>query len=140
YRFVDAIVGGVIPGKFIPAVDKGIQEAAQRGIVAGFQVVDFEAECFFGSYHTVDSSEVAFKVAGSMAFKDAAEHAGPVLLEPVMQLEVTAPEEFLGDVIGDLNQRRGRILGIEPGGRNQLIRALVPQSELYRYATTLRSL
>lgn len=140
YRFVDAIVGGVIPGKFIPAVDKGIQEAAQRGIIAGFPVVDFEAECFFGSYHTVDSSEVAFKVAGSMAFKDAAEHAGPVLLEPVMQLEVTTPEEFLGDVIGDLNQRRGRILGIEPGGRNQLVRALVPQSELYRYATTLRSL
>jgi elongation factor G len=140
YRFVDGIVGGVIPGKFIPAVDKGIQEAAQRGIIAGFQVVDFEAECFFGSYHTVDSSEVAFKVAGSMAFKDAAEQASPVLLEPVMQLEVHAPDEFLGDVIGDLNQRRGRILGIEPGGRNQLVRALVPQSELYRYATTLRSL
>lgn len=140
YRFVDAIVGGVIPGKFIPAVDKGIQESAQRGIVAGFPVVDFEAECFFGSYHSVDSSEVAFKVAGSMAFRDAAEQAGPALLEPVMQLEVHTPEEFLGDVIGDLNQRRGRILGIEPAGQTQLVRALVPQSELYRYATTLRSL
>ncbi len=140
YRFVDAIVGGVIPGKFVPAVDKGIQEAAQRGIIAGYPVVDFEAECFFGSYHSVDSSEVAFKVAGSMAFRDAAERAGAVLLEPVMQVEVNTPEEYLGDVIGDLNQRRGRIQGIEPAGRTQLIRALVPQSELYRYATTLRSL
>ena len=140
YRFVDAIVGGVIPGKFIPAVDKGIQEAAERGVVAGYPMVDFEAECFFGSYHSVDSSEVAFKVAGSMAFRDAAERAGPVLLEPVMQVEVDTPEEYLGDVIGDLNQRRGRIQGIEPGGRTQRGRALVPQSELYRYATTLRSL
>ncbi len=140
YNFVDAIVGGVIPGKFIPAVDKGIQEAAQRGVIAGFPMVDFEAECFFGSYHAVDSSEVAFKIAGSMAFQEAAGKADPVILEPVLHVEVFTPEEFLGDVIGDLNQRRGRILGIEPSGPNQKIIALVPQAELFRYATSLRSL
>src|SRR5690606_6118707 len=140
YNFVDAIVGGVIPNKFIPAVDKGIQEAAQRGIVAGFPVVDFEAECYFGSYHNVDSSEVAFKIAGSMAFQQAAANASPVVLEPVLEVEVRTPDEYLGDVIGDLNQRRGRILGIEPAGRLQAIKALVPQAEMYKYATTLRSL
>ncbi|HEX6923958.1 MAG TPA: elongation factor G [Longimicrobiaceae bacterium] len=140
YRFTDAIVGGVIPGKYIPAVDKGIQEAAERGILAGFPVVDFEAECFFGSYHTVDSSEIAFKIAGSLAFQDAAAKANPVILEPIMEVEVFTPEEFLGDVIGDLNQRRGRILGIEPAGRTQRVKALVPQAELYKYATSLRSL
>lgn len=140
YRFVDAIVGGVIPSKFIPAVDKGIQEAAQRGIIAGFPVVDFEAECFFGSYHTVDSSEIAFKIAGSLAFQEAAANANPVILEPVLEIEVTTPDEYMGDVIGDLNQRRGRILGIEPAGRMQRIRALVPQAEMYKYATSLRSL
>src|SRR5690606_11792406 len=140
YLFVDAIVGGVIPGKFIPAVDKGVQEAAERGVVAGFPVVDFEAECFFGSYHSVDSSEVACKIAGSLAFQEAAASADPVLLEPVLEVEVVTPDDFLGDVIGDLNQRRGRILGIEPAGRNQKVRAFVPQSELYKYATTLRSL
>jgi elongation factor G len=140
YRFVDAIVGGVIPGKFIPAVDKGIQEAAQRGILAGYPVVDFEAECFFGSYHSVDSSEMAFKIAGSLAFQKAAEQAGPVILEPIMEVEVLTPEEFMGDVIGDLNQRRGRILGMDTVGRNQCVRALVPQAELYKYSTTLRSL
>ncbi|HEX8360370.1 MAG TPA: elongation factor G [Longimicrobium sp.] len=140
YRFTDAVVGGVIPGKFIPAVDKGVQEAAVRGVIAGFPMVDFEAEVFFGSYHTVDSSEAAFKVAGSLAFQAAAERAQPVILEPVMQVEVITPEEFLGDVIGDLNQRRGQILGIEPAGRAQRLRALVPQAELYKYSTTLRSL
>jgi elongation factor G len=140
YRFVDAIVGGVIPGKFIPAVDKGVQEAAQRGVLAGFPLVDFQAECFFGSYHAVDSSEVAFKIAGSLAFQEAAGRADPVVLEPVHEVEVMTPEEYLGDVIGDLNQRRGRILGIEPEGRGQKVRAVVPQSEIYRYATTLRSL
>jgi elongation factor G len=140
YRFTDAIVGGVIPGKFVPAVDKGVQEAALKGVLAGFPLVDFEAECYFGSYHTVDSSEIAFKVAGSMAFQQAAEKAKPVILEPIMEVVVSTPDEFLGDVMGDLNQRRGRILGIESGGRSQRIRALVPQSELYKYATTLRSL
>ncbi|HEU0054558.1 MAG TPA: elongation factor G, partial [Longimicrobium sp.] len=140
YRFTDAIVGGVIPGKYIPAVDKGIQEAAARGVIAGFPVVDFEAECYFGSYHSVDSSEAAFKTAGSLAFQAAAEKAQPVILEPVMQVDVFTPDEFVGDVIGDLNQRRGQILGMEPAGRNQRVRALVPQSELYKYSTTLRSL
>ncbi len=140
YRFVDAIVGGVIPSKFIPAVDKGVQEAAERGVVAGFPMVDFEAECFDGSYHNVDSSEVAFKIAGSLAFQLAAAAADPVLLEPIVEVEVVTPDDFVGDVIGDLNQRRGRILGLEPAGRGQLVRALVPQAELYRYATTLRSL
>ncbi len=140
YRFTDAIVGGVIPGKFIPAVDKGVQEAAARGVLAGYPVVDFEAEVFFGSYHTVDSSEQAFKMAGSIAFQQAAEKAQPVILEPVMQVDVFTPDDFLGDVIGDLNQRRGQILGIEPVGRNQRVRALVPQSELYKYSTSLRSL
>lgn len=140
YKFTDAIVGGVIPGKFIPAVDKGVQEASARGVLAGYPVVDFEAEVFFGSYHTVDSSEQAFKMAGILAFNAAAEKAQPVILEPIMQVDVFTPDEFLGDVIGDLNQRRGQILGIEPAGRNQRVRALVPQSELYKYSTSLRSL
>jgi elongation factor G len=140
YRFTDAIVGGVIPGKYVPAVDKGIQEAAMRGVLAGFPVVDFEAECFFGSYHSVDSSEMAFKIAGSMAFQEAAEKANPVILEPIMKVEVFTPDEFVGDVIGDLNQRRGRILGMDSAGRNQKISALVPQAELYKYSTSLRSL
>ena len=140
YRFTDSIVGGVIPGKFVPAVDKGVQEAAARGVLAGYPVVDFEAEVYFGSYHSVDSSEQAFKMAGILAFNAAAEKANPVLLEPIMQVDVFTPEEFLGDVIGDLNQRRGQILGIEPAGRNQRVRALVPQAELYKYSTTLRSL
>jgi elongation factor G len=140
YRFTDSIVGGVIPGKFVPAVDKGIQEAAGRGVLAGYPVVDFEAEVFFGSYHSVDSSEQAFKTAGWLAFQAAAEKAQPVILEPVMQVDVFTPEEYLGDVIGDLNQRRGQIQGIEPSGRYQRVRALVPQAELYKYSTTLRSL
>jgi elongation factor G len=140
YLFVDAIVGGVIPNKFIPAVDKGIQEAAERGVLAGYPFVDFAAECYDGSYHPVDSSEVAFKMAGSLAFRDAVLRASPAILEPVMEVEVVTPDDYLGDVIGDLNQRRGRILGIEPAGRSQKIRALVPQAELYKYATSLRSI
>jgi elongation factor G len=140
YKFTDSIVGGVIPGKYIPAVDKGVQEAAARGFLAGFPVVDFEAEVYFGSYHSVDSSEQAFKMAGVLAFQAAAEKAQPVILEPVMEVEVFCPDEFVGDVIGDLNQRRGQILGMEPAGRSQRVRALVPQAELYKYSTTLRSL
>jgi elongation factor G len=140
YRFTDAIVGGVIPGKYIPAVDRGVQEAAQRGVLAGFPVVDFEAEVYFGSYHSVDSSEAAFKMAGILAFNAAAEKAQPAILEPVMEVDVFVPDDYVGDVIGDLNQRRGQILGMEPAGRNQRVRALVPQAELYKYSTTLRSL
>ena len=140
YEFVDSIKGGVIPSKFIPAVDEGIQEAAGRGVVAGYPVVDFQAEVFDGSHHSVDSSEQAFKVAGSKAFKKVARDAGPVLLEPVLEVEVTTPEEYMGDVIGDLNGRRGRVLGVEPKGHLQVVRAHVPQAEMYRYSATLRSL
>lgn len=140
YEFVDAIVGGVIPGKFVPAVDKGIQEAAARGVIAGFPVVDVKVELFDGSYHTVDSSEMAFKIAGSLAFQEAVKRASPYLLEPVMEVTVTVPEEYMGDVIGDLNSRRGRILGMERNGHKQVIRALVPRAELYRYSTALRAI
>lgn len=140
YNFIDAIVGGVIPGKFIPSVDKGIQDAARRGVLAGYPVVDFEAECYDGSYHSVDSSDIAFQVAGSLAFQKAAVSAEPVLLEPIVEVEVLTPDEYVGDVIGDLNQRRGKILGMEPDGKKTRVRALVPLAELYRYATALRSL
>jgi elongation factor G len=140
YRFVDAISGGVVPNKFIPSVDKGIQEASKRGVLAGYQVVDFEAELFFGSYHAVDSSDIAFQIAGSTAFQKAAEGAEPVLLEPITEVEVITPEAYMGDVIGDLNHRRGKILGMEQDGQKTKVRALVPQAELYKYATTLRSL
>ncbi|MGH7544984.1 MAG: elongation factor G, partial [Gemmatimonadota bacterium] len=140
YEFEDAIVGGSIPGKFVPSVGKGIQEAAQRGIVAGYPVVDFRAECYDGSYHSVDSSDIAFKIAGSLAFQNVAAQADPVLLEPIYEVTVSTPEETMGDVIGDLNQRRGRILGMEPDGRRQKVRALVPLAELHNYATALRSI
>jgi elongation factor G len=140
YRFVDAIVGGVIPGKFIPSVDKGVQEAARRGVLAGYPVVDFEAECYDGSYHTVDSSDIAFQVAGSLAFQKVVAAAEPVLLEPILEVEILTPDEYMGEVIGDLNQRRGKILGMEPVGKRTCVRALVPQAELYKYATALRSL
>jgi elongation factor G len=140
YRFTDAITGGVIPNKFIPSVDKGVQEASRRGILAGYPVVDFEAEVFFGSYHSVDSSDMAFQIAGSMAFQKAAESANPVLLEPIMEVEVATPDQYMGDVIGDLNHRRGKILGMEQEGQKTRVRALVPRAEMYKYATTLRSL
>ncbi|MGH7550138.1 MAG: elongation factor G [Gemmatimonadota bacterium] len=141
YEFVDQISGGVVPNKFIPAVDKGIQEAMSKGILAGYPVVDLCVELYDGSYHSVDSSEMAFKIAGSMAFQAAADRCDPVLLEPVMEIVVITPDEYLGDVIGDLNQRRGRVLGMEPGGTGkQKVVAHVPQAELYRYSTTLRSI
>jgi elongation factor G len=140
YTFTDAITGGVIPNKFIPSVDKGIQEAARRGVIAGYPVVDFEAECYFGSYHSVDSSDIAFQIAGSMAFQKAVNSASAVILEPIMEVEVVTPEQYMGDVIGDLNHRRGKILGMEQDGQKTRIKSLVPQAELYKYATTLRSL
>ncbi len=140
YRFKDAIVGGVIPGKFIPAVDKGIFEACKRGVLAGNPLVDFEAECYDGSYHAVDSSENAFKVAGSMAFQKAAMDAAPVILEPVMKLEVQTPSDYTGDVMGDITQRRGRVLGMDAQGDKTVVQAVVPQAELYRYASNLRSM
>jgi elongation factor G len=140
YKFTDSIVGGAIPGKFIPSVDKGVQEAAKRGILAGYPVVDFEAECFFGSYHSVDSSDIAFQMAGIQAFNKAAESAQPVLLEPLVEVDVVTPEAYMGDVMGDLNHRRGKILGMNQEGAKTHIRALVPLAELDMYATTLRSL
>ena len=140
YKFTNAIVGGVIPGKFIPSVDKGVQQAAARGILSGHPVVDFEAELYFGSYHAVDSSDMAFQMAGIQAFRNASEKADAVILEPIIQVEVATPDDFVGDIIGDLNHRRGKVLGMEPTGHKTVIRALVPEAELYKYATTLRSI
>ena len=140
YEFVNKIVGGVIPGKFVPAVNKGVQEALERGILAGYPVVDVAVECYDGSYHAVDSSEQAFKVAGSMAFQKVAREARPIILEPILDIEVRTPEEFMGEVIGDLNQRRGRIMGMNAEGHWQVVKAKVPQAEMYRYSTALRSL
>jgi elongation factor G len=140
FEFVDAIVGGVIPRTYIPAVEKGIIEACQKGVLAGFPCVDFKATLDDGSYHAVDSSEMAFKIAGSLAFKKACEQANPVLLEPIMKVQITAPDEFMGDIMGDLNGRRGRVLGMDSAGKNQVINAEVPMSEFLTYAPDLRSM
>jgi elongation factor G len=140
YEFVDRIVGGKIPKEYIPAVDAGIQEAMGSGILAGYPVVDVKVELVEGSYHEVDSSERAFKIAGSMAFKEAMKRAKPKLLEPVMAVEVTTPEEYLGDVMGNLNSRRGRIENMAPVGNAQVIKSSVPLSEMFGYATDLRSM
>lgn len=139
YEFIDKIVGGVIPKEYIPAVDKGIREAAKNGILAGYEMVDFKVKLYDGSYHDVDSSEMAFKIAGSMAFKEAARRATPVLLEPIMKVEVEVPDEYLGNVMGGLTSRRGIIQGSENRGGVQFIDALVPLSEMFGYATDLRS-
>ncbi|MCS7204668.1 MAG: elongation factor G [Leptospiraceae bacterium] len=139
YQFINSIVGGVIPKEYIPAVDKGIQEAMQSGVLAGYPVVDVIVELFDGSYHEVDSSELAFKVASSIAFKDACKKANPVLLEPIMDVEVVTPEEYMGDVVGDLNRRRGRILSMDQRGNARVIRSEVPLAEMFGYATDLRS-
>lgn len=139
YEFIDKITGGVIPKEYIPAVDQGIQGAMQSGILAGYNVVDVKVTLFDGSYHEVDSSELAFKIAGSMAFKEACQKAGPVLLEPIMKVVVTVPEEYMGDVMGDLNSRRGQILGMETRAGAAVINSNVPLSEMFGYATDLRS-
>mgnify|MGYP000907687693 CR=1 FL=1 len=139
YEFVNKIVGGVIPKEYIPAVDAGIRDAMNSGVVAGYPVIDVRATVFDGSYHEVDSSEMAFKIAGSIAFKEAMKKADPVLLEPIMRVDVQTPDEYLGDVIGDLNARRGRIDGMEPRGGGHNVRAFVPLSEMFGYATDLRS-
>lgn len=139
YEFVDGIVGGVVPSRFIPAVDKGIQETLTEGVIAGYPVVDVKATLYDGSFHTVDSSEMAFKIAASMGFKKAFTDARPVMLEPIYEVEVIVPDEFMGDVMGDLSSRRGRILGMDPRGNRQVVRAEVPLAELYKYSTTLRS-
>lgn len=140
YAFVDAIKGGVIPSKYLPSVDRGIQEAAERGIVAGYPVVDFTAECYDGSYHAVDSSDIAFKLAGSQAFRTVAEQCRPVLLEPVVEVAVVTPDEYVGDIMGDLTSRRGKVQGMEPEDGRTTVRAIVPEAELYKYAATLRSM
>ncbi|MDD2336030.1 MAG: elongation factor G [Geobacteraceae bacterium] len=139
YEFVDAIKGGVVPREYIPAVDKGIQEAMENGVLAGFPVVDLKVTLVDGSYHDVDSSEMAFKIAGSIGFKDGCSKASPVLLEPIMSVEVVVPEEHMGDVIGDLNSRRGRILGMESRAGAQVISSMVPLAAMFGYATDLRS-
>lgn len=141
YEFVNAITGGVIPKQYIPAVDKGCQETLAQGIVAGYPLVDIRVELFFGSYHDVDSSEMAFKMAAAMALKEAVKAARPGLLEPIVNLEITVPDDCMGDVTGDLSARRGRILGMEPAGRGrQLVRAQAPESEILTYSATLRSI
>ena len=139
FEFVNATVGGSVPKEYIPAVEQGIREASQSGVLAGYEVMDFRATLVDGSYHEVDSSEMAFKIAGSMAFKEGMAKAGPVLLEPVMKIEVVIPEEYMGDVMGNLTARRGRIEGMEARGNGQVIRAMVPLSEMFGYATDLRS-
>lgn len=140
FVFEDAIVGGVIPKTYIPAVEKGIIEAAEKGVVAGFPCVDFKVRLVDGSFHAVDSSEMAFKVAGSLAFKKAVEQANPVLLEPIMEITIITPDEYMGDIMGDLNGKRGRVLGMDSKGRNQVIKAYVPQAEFLTYAPDLRSM
>jgi elongation factor G len=140
FEFVDKVVGGVVPRQFIPAVEKGIRETLDQGVIAGYPVVDVRAALVFGKHHPVDSSEAAFKTAGSLGFKTAFSQASPVLLEPVMHVEITVPSEYAGDIMGDLNPRRAHIHGMTPDGPNTVIEASVPQSEMLRYATDLRSM
>jgi elongation factor G len=139
FAFENAIVGGAVPREFIPAVEVGVAEAMQQGIVAGYPVVDVKVSLYDGSYHEVDSSELAFKIAASMAFKEAARKAEPVILEPVMHVEVVVPDEYMGDVIGDLNARRGKIRGMEDRAGAKVVVATVPLAEMFGYATDLRS-
>jgi elongation factor G len=139
FEFVDAIVGGVIPREYIPAVEKGLLNSIQNGNLAGYPTIDLKASLVFGSYHEVDSSQIAFEVAAGLAFKGTKEKCDPVLLEPIMSVEVLVPDEYLGNVIGDLTSRRGRIEGQENRGHVQSIRATVPLSEMFGYATALRS-
>jgi len=139
FDFVNKIKGGAIPSEFIPAVEKGVEEALENGVKAGYPMVDVRVTLVDGKYHEVDSSEIAYKVAGSLAFKEAARRAKPVLLEPIFAVEVVTPEEFMGDVMGDLSRRRGHLHGSEQQGNAQAIHALVPLSEMFGYATDLRS-
>jgi elongation factor G len=140
FVFEDKVVGGVIPREFIKPAEQGMREAMETGVLAGYPMVDVKVQLVFGSYHDVDSSEIAFKIAGSMAFKEAARRAGPVLLEPVMTVEVVTPSDYMGDVIGDLSSRRGKIQGMDQRGEAQVINAMVPLSEMFGYSTSLRSM
>ncbi len=139
YKFESTVVGGAIPKEYIPAVGEGIEEAMKAGMLGGYPVVGIHANVYDGSYHEVDSSEMAFHIAGSLAFKDAMQKASPILLEPIMRVEVTTPEDYMGDVIGDINSRRGRIEGMDDIGGGKMIRGFVPLSEMFGYATDLRS-
>jgi elongation factor G len=141
FEFVDKIFGAAIPNQFIPSVEKGVRKTLEEGVLAGYPVVDVRVTLFDGKYHDVDSSDIAFQIAGSMAFKEAATQAGLVLLEPIVDLKVTVPEEQMGDVIGDLNAKRGRIMGMDPQGNGTtVVNAKVPQAEILRYASDLRSM
>jgi elongation factor G len=140
YEFVNGIVGGVVPREYIPAVDKGVKEALGGGVIAGYPVVDVKVTIIDGSYHDVDSNEMAFKIAGSMAVKEGVRKAKPVLLEPIMKVEVVTPEDYSGDVIGDLNRRRGHIQGMDDGHSGKVITAEVPLAEMFGYATSVRSM
>jgi elongation factor G len=140
YEFVNGIVGGSVPREYIPAVDKGIKEATQSGVIAGYPVVDVKVTLFDGSYHDVDSNEMAFKIAGSMAFKDAMSNAKPVLLEPIFKVEVVTPEDYYGDIVGDLNRRRGQIIGMEDSVSGKVVTAEVPLAEMFQYSTAMRSM
>jgi elongation factor G len=139
YKYDSEVVGGAIPKEYIPAVGEGIEEAMKAGSLGGYPVVGIHATVWDGSYHEVDSSEMAFHIAGSMCFKEAMAKAEPTLLEPIMRVEVTMPEEYMGDVIGDINSRRGRISGMEDIGGGKMVKGLVPLSEMFGYATDLRS-
>jgi elongation factor G len=139
FVFEDKIVGGVIPREYIKPAEQGMREAMDTGVLAGYPMVDVKVQLIFGSYHDVDSSEIAFKIAGSMAFKEACRRASPVLLEPMMSVEVVTPGDYMGDVIGDLSSRRGKIQGMDQRGEAQVITATVPLSEMFGYSTTLRS-
>ena len=139
YEFEDAIVGGVVPREFIPSVDAGLQEAMKNGVLAGYPLIDVKAKLYDGSYHEVDSSEAAFKVAASLALKNAAPKAGAVILEPIMKVQVITPEEYLGDVMGSITARRGNMDGMEDRSGAKVLNAMVPLSEMFGYATTLRS-
>ncbi len=140
FEFVDKIVGGVVPKNYVPAVEKGVKEAMENGIIAGYPVVDVKVTLYDGSYHPVDSSDMAFKIAGSMGFRKAASEASPILLEPIMLMEVTVPEKYMGDVMGDISSKRGKVLGMESKGKYQTVKAQVPLAEMSKYATELRSL
>ena len=140
FEFIDKITGGVIPKEYIPAVEAGVKEAMDRGVIAGYPVVDVKVTLFDGSYHEVDSSEMAFKIAASQAFQEGAKKCGPILLEPIMKVEVTTPEEYMGDVIGDLNSRRAKIQGMDMRGNVRIIRAEVPLATMFGYSTDLRSI
>jgi elongation factor G len=140
FEFVNATVGGTVPKEYVPAVEQGIREAMETGVVAGYPVVDLKATLYDGSFHEVDSSEMAFKIAASMALKDGVRKGRPQILEPIMKVEVTVPEDFMGTVLGDLNSRRGRVEGMDARGNAQVIRAHVPLSNMFGYATDLRSM